>query len=123
MNNFTENEHKRYCMIFDMGDTIDGFEFDEFEDAKHHAFMTLINWMGDEKNDWVFDDNGVPNLTEEQIDSWNEMIHTCSVYIVEWDEENDDWQDEDEAWLPSREEEYEIGWLKWHKLKKKYNME
>lgn len=117
--------HKKYCMVFDVGHTVDGVEFDTFEEAKNDAINTLENWIVDEQVGWNFetDSDGVsviPHPTEKQIDSWDTMINDCSVYVVEWDEENNCWEDCDNAWYPSSDIENELNWLEWSELKKKY---
>ena len=114
-------EHKRYKMLYDGGHFVDGIEFDDFEDAKDNAIETLIMWMAEESYFWERNENGIPCLTELQIENWNWMIGDCCVCIVEWDEEAKDWEDVDDAWYPSYEDENEIGWMEWEELKKKNN--
>ena len=112
-------KHNKYCMMFDMGHTVDGNEFDNFDDAKYSAIETLIAWMAEECYFWNYDENHVPCPNEKQIEDWDKMIHECCVYVVEWDEEAGDWEDIDDAWFPSYEVENEIGWMEWDELKKK----
>lgn len=117
--------HKQFCMIFDVGHSVDGIEFDTFEAAKTDAIDTLINWMAEETVGWKTEtsEDGIsvfPHPTNEQIESWDDMINTCSVYVVEWDETKNGWQDADEAWFPSHEDEKGIGWMEWEQCKKEY---
>lgn len=112
--------HKPFQMIFDCGHTIDGIEHDTFEDAKFDAIETLAQWMVDEKGEWAVDANGIPHPTEAQIESWDQMIADCCVYVVEWDEEEGSYQDADDAWYPSAEDENEAEWLTWDELKEKH---
>ena len=117
--------HKKYCMVFDVGHTVDGVEWDTFEEAKNDAINTLENWVVEEQLSWKFDTNSdgvsvTPHPTEKQIESWDTMINDCCVYVVEWDDENDCWEDCDNAWYPSSEIENEVNWLEWSELKKKY---
>lgn len=113
-------EHNRYKMIYDGGHFVDGIEFENFEDAKHDAIETLISWIVDEVYYWNFDENHMPHLTERQIEMWDTMINDCCVYVVEWNEEKNDYDDMDDAWFPSYEDENEIGWMEWDKLKAKH---
>lgn len=120
----SKNSHKQFCMVFDMGHSVDGVEFDTLEAAKTDAIETLIQWMIDEAAEWKTEtkEDGIsviPYPTKEQIESWDDMINTCCVYVVEWDEAENDWQDMDNAWFPSYEDENEIGWMEWRELKKK----
>lgn len=112
---------KKYCMIFDMGHTVDGIEHDDFEQAKVDAIDTLLTWIADETRNWKLDENYIPRPTEEQIDSWDTMINDCCVYVVQWDETSNEWDDVDNAWFPPYEIENEINWLEWADLKNKYN--
>lgn len=118
--------HKRFCMIFDVGHTVDGIEFDTFEEAKNDAIYTLENWIVEGQIGWAIEVEAdgisvIPHPTEKQIQSWNRMVNTCCVYVVEWDDETGQWQNSDDAWWPSHEIENEINWLEWEQLKKKYN--
>lgn len=113
-------EHKRFKMIFDGGHFVDSIEFDDFDGAKNDAIETLILWMSEECYYWEHDENGVPHPTEAQIENWDTMINDCCVYVVEWDEETGEWEDMDDAWFPSYEDEYEIGWMEWERCKKEY---
>lgn len=117
--------HKQYCMVFDVGHTVDGVEWDTFEEAKNDAINTLENWIVDEQSKWSFDidDDGIsviPHPTDKQIESWDAMINDCSVYVVEWNDEDGCWEDSDNAWYPSSEIENELNWFEWTDLKKKY---
>lgn len=117
--------HKRFCMVFDVGHSVDGVEFDTFEEARNDALYTLEQWIVDEQIKWSFDvaDDGIsviPHPSEEQIDSWDRMINDCCVYVVEWDDVTSDWEDVDNAWFPSSDDEDALNWLEWSELKKKY---
>ena len=114
-------ENKRFKMIYDGGHFVDGIEFDNFEDAKDNAIETLVLWMQEETYGWKFDENGVPHPTEVQIENWDYMIGDCCVCVVEWNEETGGWEDVDDAWYPSYEDKYEIGWMEWEHYKKQYN--
>ena len=48
------------------------------------------------------------------------MIADCSVYIVKWNDEINDYESCDDAWYPSAAEENDIDWLYWEELKTKY---
>ena len=117
--------HKQFCMIFDVGHTVDGVEFDTFEEARNDAIYTLENWIIEELVEWKpeLDANGIPmkyKPTRAQIEAWDRMINTCSVCVVEWNDELGDWEDPDDGWCPSYEEEEELNWMEWEGLKKKY---
>lgn len=120
------DEHKKFLMVFDMDHTIDGIEFDTFEEAKNDAIYTLEGWIIEEQIEWDYetDNDGIsviPHPTEAQIESWDYMINNCCVYVVEWDDETNQWEDSDYGWWPSYDDENEIDWLEWDELKKKYN--
>lgn len=111
--------HKKYCMIFDTDSDCAGVEFDDFEAAKSDMIDTYINWAVEEMRDWTTNAKGELNPTEEQIENYDYMIDNCCCYIVEWDDELDDYEDSDNAyWLPQQELD-EIGYIEWIHLKEK----
>lgn len=114
-------EHKKYCLFFDMGDSCDGIEFDDFDEAKYEAFEILSGWICDEQGTWFCDENGKPHISQGDIESWDCMIDDCSVYIAEWnDKYNEFFDPKGDYWYPSDEDYNKIGWLYWEELKEKY---
>lgn len=112
--------HKQFCHVFDVGHSVDGVEYDDFEEAKSWAIDTLVQWVVDEQAKWPVDEKGKPHPTEKQIEDWDQMIEDCCVYVVEWDEDAGDWGDVDDAWFPSHEDETNAEWLYWEELKQKH---
>jgi hypothetical protein len=109
--------HKKYCMVFDMGHTIDGVEFDSFEEAKADMEDTYINWMVEECHNWKMVD-GVPHPTEKQIEDYDYMIWNCGCWIVEWNDELGEYGDVDYGYALSQEELEALGWMEWNKFAK-----
>lgn len=112
-------EHKKYCMIYETDCTADGVEFDDFESAKAEAIEIYTSWVCEEIADWTFNDTGKPLPTEKQIEDWDYMYDNCSCYVVEWDEEKQEYEDIDDAYFIPDEELREIGWMEWSEIVKK----
>ena len=98
-------------MIYDMGHTIDGIDYDSFEVAKESALDTLIEWEAQTISDW----GKWRRPTEKQIEDWDYMIGEYSVHVEKYNPETDEYED---YWWPSYEDEQLIGWLEWADLKK-----
>ena len=101
---------KPFKMVFDIGHTIDGIEFDTFEAAKADMEDTYIMWMTDAMRDWKFAKDGTPQPTDKQKDEFNYMIDECCCWIVKWDSELGDYEDIDYGYVMSDEELKELGW-------------
>lgn len=109
----------KYRMVYDMGHTIDGIDYDDFQAACDNAIETMCNWKAEEMSGWDIDSNGIPHPTEKQIESWDTMINECCCYVAKWNEEVQDFYDEKmNYWYPSDED---VEWLYWEEMKKKYN--
>lgn len=91
-----------YKMVYDMGHTVDSTEHESFDAAKDDALGTLADWVAERKSEWESD---VP--TEGEKEKYNYMIQECSVEIVKYNPDTDEY---DECWMPTREDEKEIGW-------------
>ena len=107
----------KYTMIYDGDSFIDGIDYDSIESAIASAEDTLCEWLCEGMHDWKFDDNGIPQPTEEQIEEWNYMIENCSVWVVPKGKDYDD-----AVWTMSDELCDQIGWLCWEDLVKKMNI-
>lgn len=92
-----------WIMVWDTDDTCDGIGCPSFEYAESEAIDTLVMWMTDARNEW----NDVFNPTDEELDDYNYMICTSSVYVQKYDPMTDEYED---YWGPSYEDEEEIGW-------------
>jgi len=103
-------ERAPFQMVFDSGDCIDGVGLDSLEAAKSDALDTLIQWEADESSDWFGE-----HPTEEQIESWDYMIDTCSVEVREYDPMTDEYVT---VWEPTYEDEKSVGWMPWEDYKK-----
>lgn len=104
-------ERQPYLMVYDMGHTVDGIEFESFEAAKEDALDTLIEWQMQQieqyKNihgpeDWP------AALTQEQREDWNYMVGNCSVQVQKYNPDTDEYED---YWEPSYEDEKQVGWV------------
>lgn len=91
-----------FKMIYDMGHTVDSTEHECFETAKDEAIETLVEWIVERQAMWKSD-----TPTEEEKESFNIMIDDCSVRVVKYNPNTDEYED---YWSPSYEDENEIGW-------------
>ena len=91
-----------YKMIYDMGHTVDSTEHQCFETAKDEAIETLVDWIVEQKSLWKSD-----TPTEEEKGSFNMMIQDCSVEVVKYNPDTDEYED---CWMPTYEDEKAIGW-------------
>ena len=113
---------KKYKMVFDMGHTIDGIEFDTLEEAINDAQETLIMWEVEETNGWERnpDNWGEWMPTESQIEDWDYMIYNYGCWVVEFNEETGAFEDIDNAvWPVSDADLNAIGWMPWDEYVKK----
>lgn len=102
----------KYKMIFDMGDYCDGIMYGSFEQAKTEALELLMRWEAQEMESWEYP----INPTEEQIESWDMMIFNFSVWVEEFDDEENEWI---EAWCPSDDDLQAILWDEWNNIKER----
>ena len=107
----------KYKLIWNTEDCIDGYDLPWVkteEVAKKELKEVYNTWMCHERKDWYIPADGVPRLHEEQIDSWNYMIHECYCYLIPFNEETGEYSEdeEDEIWLTA-EELNEIGWFEY----------
>ena len=111
-------KHKKYCMVYDMGHTIDGVEFDDYEEAKADMIHTYLLWEAEEISDkkWKFSEDGTPLPTEKQIEDWDYMIDNCCCYVVEWNDTLEEYNDSYYADSLSDEELKKIGWMYFNEL-------
>ena len=97
-----------YRMIFDIGHTVDGLDFDSQEAAKNDALDTLAEWMCQ-----FTVENGISKVypyewTEKQQEDWDYMIYNFSVCVAKYDPETDEYIT---CWSPSAEDERSVGWM------------
>lgn len=117
-------DHKPFQVVYDTGNRVERIEYDTEEEAKLFALDILQDWIYEEQRDWIIGSAGEPYPTDQQIESWNRMIAGgCRVYVVVWNDEKNDYEELENAWVPSQEEEYEADWLCWEDLKKKHDWE
>ncbi len=91
---------------------MDCIECDTLEEAEEEIRQQYTDTMVYTTSEWKADSDGMlMPPTEEQKKQWNDMIDTVSCYIVEWDDDADDWNT-GEAWILEPEELEEIGWIK-----------
>lgn len=107
--------HKRYCLVYNTFDTIDGIEFNTFEEAKANMIDQYINWEIEETEKWKVENNEL-KPTGQQIDSWNAMVDECWCSIVEWDKKKEKYEDPDDGYTLSARVLDEIGWKWWEEL-------
>ena len=96
-------------MVYDGGDFVDSSNHNSFEEAKSDAIETLFGWMHERSASWKFGDNGEAFPTDEQIEEWNDMIESCSVWAEKYNADKDEYE---EYWFPPYDEEDKIGWTK-----------
>lgn len=114
---------KRYQVVFDTEHfTGECGSFDTLEEGFNEIINLLKGWMEDERDTWEFE-NGIPNLTTEQIEKWNYMIDTCEAYVVDTEYQGDNPEmrkEESYYWLdghyyPALEIAENLGWKYWEK--------
>lgn len=98
-------EHKQFCVLYDIGHTVDSIEFDTHEEALGCMKDLYLGWIEDERAEW----DGEP--TPEQVESWNEMVDACYCLILRWNDFLGEY--EDTYWgEPLPDEDLEaIGWI------------
>lgn len=96
-----------YRMIFDLGHTVDGIDFDTLEEAQDDAIETLINWMCDFYSEHHISEPDKTKWTEEQQEDWDMMINECSTCVAQYDPDKDEYK---VVWYPSGQKKKEIGW-------------
>lgn len=124
----------KFHVIWDNENCTDGFVVEDFEEAKYNCLEILYEWMNDFwfEHDINFDENNMPNPSQETIDEWDSMIFNCYTRIAISEEDfngniPDDYLDYDwedgwaDIWFPSYEDEKEIHWLEWEEFKKFFN--
>lgn len=92
-----------WISVWDTDSCCDGRGFESFEAAKEDAIDTLVLWMVDARNEW----DELFNPTDEELDDYNYMIYSSSVYVQKYDPMTDEYEN---YWGPSYEDEEEIGW-------------
>lgn len=103
-----------YTMVYDGDSFIDGIDYDTIEAAIASAEDTLLEWEAETMYGWKFDENGIPQPTEKQIEDWDYMIYNMGVWVVPKGKDYDD-----AVWTMSDELCEQIGWLTWEELLKK----
>ena len=101
-------------MVYDGDSFIDGIDYDTIEAAIASAEDTLLEWEAETMYGWKFDENGIPQPTEKQIEDWDYMIYNMGVWVVPNGKDYDD-----AVWTMSDELCEQIGWLTWEELLKK----
>lgn len=96
-----------YRMIYDLGHTVDGVDFDTLEEAQDDAIETLINWMCDFYSEHNISEPDKTKWTEEQQEDWDMMINECSTCVAQYDPNKDEYKI---IWYPPGQKEKEIGW-------------
>ena len=107
-----------YEVVYDTDSFTDGFETPSIAQGKQDALDLLIEWAGQDR-DWY----GVRMPTEEEIEDWDYMIFNCSVEVVRYDENEDEFGTDpnyEVVWEPSYEDEKRIGWVEWEEKKDDY---
>ena len=106
-----------YRMVFDMGHSVDGIDFESFDAAHNDALETLVQWMCEFTMEHKIESNDISTWTKDQIEEWDYMIYDCSVCVTKYDPDTDEYYT---CWEPSYADEEEIGWVpteEFHKLK------
>lgn len=120
------NLHEKYQLVIDTEDTTYGIEYDDFDDAKVRMLDIYESWIVEERSKWAWSKEDGENYklcpTEEQIESWDMMIENCTCWIAKWKPDEHTYYDEKmNYYFMSDKDAYNINWLPWDELKKKYN--
>ena len=98
-------------VIYDTEHFCDSVNTNSFEEAKDIAIGILVDWLCDELSRYPID---LHEWTEDQIEDWDYFIGNCSVSVSKYHPMEDEY--EDEYWIPSYEDEKEIGWMYYEEL-------
>jgi len=116
-------ERKPWLMVFDMGHTVDGIEYDSFEAAKEQALETLVEWQVQQVSEFknIQGPADFPaKLGQEQREEWDYMISECHVEVQKYNPDTDEYE---EYWFPSYEDEKQVGWLYIEEMEQEENNE
>ena len=100
-------KHKAYEVVYNTEHISGSFTLISVDAAISTAIDILGEWMMQERNEWD-PDTGIP--TQEQIDSWNHMIGTSTVFVYERKPGKDEPDEEDVIWDMNDNDLREIGW-------------
>ncbi len=116
----------KFATTWDFRGETNGTLYSTFEDAQAACVELLKDWIQEfcEKFN-ISLANGIPDVDEEVIDAWNEMILNCDTRVTISEEDFDpsgelkalafDWDNHMvDVWYPDGKY---IGWDVWHKLK------
>lgn len=109
-----------FKVLWDSENQADAFHAASLEEAKDMCIELLVQWIVDETNEWKYTTEKGLEPTDEQICSFDNMIDTCSAWVVqltnpEAAKEEDQYT---EVWRPSQEDLRFIDWVHWDELKK-----
>ena len=93
-------------VVWDNGSATDIVECEDFEEAKAEAFDILLMWQAD----WTRENgssDGHAEPTDEEKESWNEMVRDRSVSVHKYNEEKDEYE---EFWVPSPYDLEQVNW-------------
>jgi len=91
-------QKKPFMMLWSNDSCADGVEYETLEEAKNGAFGCLESWMEVAELEYPQDD-----------EQWNNMLETCSVSVVQLNEETG--EHDIEIWELSDDDAKEIGWI------------
>lgn len=104
-----------YRVLWETDDCVDSFQSTSLGQAKQDALDLLIEWETQEMADWK-----QCSPMKDQIDSWDFMIDTCWVSVVEYESEDSELYDE--VWAPNDEDLDRIGWKYYEELEPELKM-
>ena len=96
---------KNYGILYDADTFTDAFYEEDPDAAIGAAIDVLIGWMDSERAEW-----GSDGPTPAQIDEWNYMIGTYTVFVWKVVPGQDEPEEEDVIWDMNDDDLREIGW-------------
>ena len=100
-------ESSAYEVVYDTEHFSGSFTLYDADAGKGTALDILMQWMMDERSTWDTD-AAIP--TQEQIDSWNRMIGTSTVFVYKHVPGKDEPDEEDVIWDMEDNDLRDIGW-------------
>ena len=96
-----------YEVVYDTEHFSGSFVLYDYHAAISTAIDILGEWVMNERNDWD-PETGIP--TPEQVDSWNHMIGTSTVFVYERKPGKDEPDADDVIWDMEDTDLKSIGW-------------
>ena len=108
-----DNDYEaEYLVVSNVDGDYDYIECDTLEEAEEELKQQYQDTMIYTTCDFpYYEDLKNVTFSEDEKETWNQMIDECSFCIVKWDDNKERW-DNKHAWILEPEEEKDLGWYK-----------